>query len=508
MDGYNFNSRNGDSCGCADCGVDKTQIASSHEYEPMLIMNTKLATQPQQVQRGKVLLPEIHKAVQKWSNSFFRSSIPTNLTDKSVVTEINDERAKLLTAHYLYGERNGTTEEIPYNDSEISNRISDLKLESLWLYGGGLSKALKDFSEKSQAGFRIPTGNTKKCLQCLGAGQVDCLFCKGTGKCDSDKSKPCPHCKRGQKQCGHCNGYKYVQEVIEVKTRFKVQETKEHDYTGDIPPGKIKQTTGTVLFNEISEYPEDGMLDMLKGGINAQECKTLQTGVARVFHSLIEKKLQGYDGDINLLHGLVDKFLKQIPNALNESRVLEHELVPVRLRIMVEDLPVKKLSCTYKDKPYSLWIYGKEQKVYAKKRPLGFTGRLVVLWIIQLIIVGLLMYWFTGRPLNQVPSSPSPATAAAIEASEAPKSQVALPVARTPPGPSAIPFSLSPDLQEIVKLFEAGMHDEVITNFISHSGKSYNLRADDIIYLSTQGVSQGVIRALQNPSPGGVQGRH
>jgi hypothetical protein len=57
-------------------------------------MNAELATQPQPVQKGRVLPPEIHKAVQKWSNSFFRPSIPTNLMDKSTVTEINDERVK------------------------------------------------------------------------------------------------------------------------------------------------------------------------------------------------------------------------------------------------------------------------------------------------------------------------------------------------------------------------------------------------------------------------------
>src|ERR1017187_2697646 len=33
--------------------------------------------------------------------------------------------------------------------------------QSLWLYGGGLSKAPSGFSEKSQDTFRIPTGKTK-----------------------------------------------------------------------------------------------------------------------------------------------------------------------------------------------------------------------------------------------------------------------------------------------------------------------------------------------------------
>ncbi len=68
--------------------------------------------------------------------------------------------------------------------------------------------------------------------------------------------------------------------------------------------------------------------------------------------------------------------------------------------------------------------------------------------------------------------------------------------------------NLSPDLQEVVKLSQSHMGDDVIVNYIRSSGKSYRLSADDIIYLSGQGVSQGVISALQtttvtspNPAP-------
>ena len=56
--------------------------------------------------------------------------------------------------------------------------------------------------------------------------------------------------------------------------------------------------------------------------------------------------------------------------------------------------------------------------------------------------------------------------------------------------------NLSPDLQEIVKLAQAHMSDEVILSFIKGSGKSYTLSADDMLYLNSQGVSQPVISAL------------
>ena len=58
------------------------------------------------------------------------------------------------------------------------------------------------------------------------------------------------------------------------------------------------------------------------------------------------------------------------------------------------------------------------------------------------------------------------------------------------------PANQSPQLQEIVKLTQAKMGDDVILAYIKNSGASYNLSADDILYLNTQGVSQPVISAL------------
>ena len=58
------------------------------------------------------------------------------------------------------------------------------------------------------------------------------------------------------------------------------------------------------------------------------------------------------------------------------------------------------------------------------------------------------------------------------------------------------PANMSPDLQEIVKFAQAHMTDDVILAYIKNSGKVYSLSGDDMIYLSSQGVSQAVISAL------------
>jgi hypothetical protein len=58
------------------------------------------------------------------------------------------------------------------------------------------------------------------------------------------------------------------------------------------------------------------------------------------------------------------------------------------------------------------------------------------------------------------------------------------------------PANLSPGLQEVIKLTQAHMADEVIVAYIKNSGASYSLSANDILYLNSQGVSQPVISTL------------
>ncbi len=60
--------------------------------------------------------------------------------------------------------------------------------------------------------------------------------------------------------------------------------------------------------------------------------------------------------------------------------------------------------------------------------------------------------------------------------------------------------SLPPGVQDIVKLAHAGISEDVMMAQIKSAGASYNLNADQIIYLNSQGVSQSVIQALL---PGG-----
>jgi hypothetical protein len=56
--------------------------------------------------------------------------------------------------------------------------------------------------------------------------------------------------------------------------------------------------------------------------------------------------------------------------------------------------------------------------------------------------------------------------------------------------------NLPPGVQDVVKLSQAGLGEDVIMAQVKNAGATYNLNADQLIYLSKAGVSQNVIKAL------------
>jgi hypothetical protein len=65
------------------------------------------------------------------------------------------------------------------------------------------------------------------------------------------------------------------------------------------------------------------------------------------------------------------------------------------------------------------------------------------------------------------------------------------------------PANLPPGVQDVLKLTRAGLSEDLILAQVRTTSATYNLTADQIIYLSNQGVSQNVIKALM-PAAGGA----
>jgi hypothetical protein len=74
------------------------------------------------------------------------------------------------------------------------------------------------------------------------------------------------------------------------------------------------------------------------------------------------------------------------------------------------------------------------------------------------------------------------------------------------PPPAAPPLTLSYGVSQVVQLSKANIGEPTIVAYVQSSGNSFNLDANQIVYLKQQGVSDGVVKAMldQKNRPGAV----
>ncbi len=344
---------------------------------------------------------ELKQVINKWSNSIFRPIIPTNLMSKSEITGTEDDGAKLIYLKFLYGVRTGKWTTQPSNGSS-SNVMQDYNYESLWKYTFEKDKMPEDFNSVSRKKIGvIPTGIIEKCHPCRGNGQVKCSKCKGTGfytrhindGTGRTEEKKC-NCGDGWVHCRNCNGYGQVEKIIETKGEYKLSETKDSQYTGEVPEEKIKKITGDVIYEQVYEYPIDVLRKMTLGGVNAEEFNMLNTSVLDFLKESIDTHLQEReDIDTLKIHEQLNAVFESLPNPGKDNEVLKYETLPVRVMVKVENAPVKQVDYKYKEKDYSLWVYGKERSIWKEKAPSAFNYKSVI-WIILLLGIALAGTYF------------------------------------------------------------------------------------------------------------------
>src|SRR2546425_250695 len=85
-----------------------------------------------------------------------------------------------------------------------------------------------------------------------------------------------------------------------------------------------------------------------------------------------------------------------------------------------------------------------------------------------------------------------------ITASAGPQSEDPAPAPPAEPLPAiaTAPAKLSPGLDEIVQLAQAGVGDDVLLAYVENSPTSYKLEVDEILYLHDLGISAEVIAGL------------
>jgi hypothetical protein len=342
------------------------------------------------------LTTELVSAVDKWSSSFWRLTIPNELFSNSSITSVTEESGNAIYAVLLYGERRGELKEVPYDHSELKQKITDLAQESLWLYiidsKGNEEQPPQGIETEKRSNFYIPTGKIHRCHRCSGQGQVKCSTCGGRGSVKRERDgrtywEPCSCCRGGLVECGHCAGYGWIQQVIKCFTEYKTSKTQDFEYSGPVPKSDFAKARGQTLFEEEIDYPQDLLRTMLTGGIDPNEYLQLQNIVKGKLHEAITHRLTAYEGNLRLVHELVDRFLGTMPNPVQANKLLEYEIIPVRLRVKVERKPVYKVTYAYKSETYELWVYGTERKVYAPKKPREFTNKAIIFSVVLVIAI-------------------------------------------------------------------------------------------------------------------------
>ncbi len=364
------------------------QILDEYNYAPA--SSTKTVAKDSSTKTVVAELGQhLHDAIDSWSSSFLRPLVPPKLMSNAAITRIEDDGAKLIYAKFLYGEQTGTFRTIPF-DGSYGNVINDAGQESLWLYSLEHEQIPSGFESKSYDGGQIRTGEVQKCNTCRGQGQVTCKTCGGkvrwTEKSgDNYVDKVCS-CGNGKQNCETCTGFGEMETVILVKKNFRVFETKNSQYRGEVPEEKIKKITGTSIFEHTIEYPVDEVKSMLIGGINVEEFNQLNSAVLEDIHDKINIEL--YDKGVNtkLIHEQINTLFNSVPNPGRENKLLQKEVMPIRVMLRVEDAPVTQVNYSFKEEDYSIWVYGNEHKVWYQSIPSSFNYKIKTLLAALLVV--------------------------------------------------------------------------------------------------------------------------
>lgn len=339
----------------------------------------------------------IISAVDKWSSSFLRPLIPPKLLSSSIIIQAEDDGAKLIYAKFLYGEKTGKQSTKPFSGSYVDKSDKIKSDSSLWDFSINTEKIPDNFVSSSSSGGYIGTGNVQKCRYCRGQGEVTCTKCNGRVRWsekqgDSYVEKHCS-CGNGKQICSTCDGYGNVEDVIIVENIFNVYETKNSQYTGEVPETHIKKITGQTIFEEIFEYPKNNVKEILREGVTVTEFNELNKAVLDKLRIQIDYNLQNKGVDTKRIHQQMNALFDTVPNPAKENKLMVKEMMPIRVMVKVEDAPVTQINYQFKENDYSIWVFGNENSVWYQKIPFSFNYKLIVIIVAIISIVGLLIFF-------------------------------------------------------------------------------------------------------------------
>jgi hypothetical protein len=337
-------------------------------------------------------------AMNKWSGAFFKLMLPSGLGTKATIKAAEDEGAKVLSMGTYLGHRTAVVDAVPYDGSRYEGHtMKDESQGTLWMYETTFPDG---FTPRAGEKFHVSLGKTFKCRECRGQGRVKCRTCGGrvrwtTRSGDSITEHTC-NCGDGKQDCGVCTGYGEMLQVLNVSTQYNFDEKRDKEYSGRLPESLLMGSSGNIIFRHTSEFEKRVIAEAIDG-FAPEEFDRLMRDTHQELKTEATTKVAGQMVNPKILHGLIDDYFKGIPNPVASNKRLQAEILPVRMKCEVTDVPVQAVKYDYKGKDYSLYVYGNDGAVWVEgDKPSEFTWKLgVVLGIVGALILFLIIVALT-----------------------------------------------------------------------------------------------------------------
>jgi len=332
----------------------------------------------------------VTQAMDRWSGAFSKLMLPSGLGTKAVIKQCIDEGAKVLTMGVYMAYRTADVDAVPYDGGTYEGHtIKDDSQGTLWKY----ETAFPDgFQAREGEKFIVSLGHVFKCDACRGQGRVRCSKCGGKvrwqeKKGDSIVTYTC-NCGDGRMDCHTCTGYGTMLKVLRVATRYAFEEQKAKEYSGRLPEGHLMGSTGNSIYRHVAEFDKRVIAEAIDG-FEPDEYTRLMNDVHSELRNDVSNRVAGQMVNPQILNGLIDGYFRTLPNPVAANKRLKAEVLPVRMKCEVTDVPVKAVKYEYKGRDYALYVYGNDGKVWAEgDKPSEFTWKTgVVLGIVVVVVV-------------------------------------------------------------------------------------------------------------------------
>jgi hypothetical protein len=338
-------------------------------------------------------------AMNTWSGGFFKLTLPSGLGTKATIKETADEGAKVLSMGTYLGHRTAVVAAVPYDGSRYEGHtMQDESKGTLWMYETDLPDG---FSPRAGEQFLVSLGKTFKCPNCRGQGLVTCRTCNGrvrwtTRSGDTTTEHTC-NCGNGKENCGNCSGYGEMLQVLRVATTYTFDEKKDKEYSGRLPESLLMTSPGNAIFRHTCEFEKRAIAEAIDG-FEPEEFDRLMKDTHQELKAEATAKVAGQMVNPTILHSLIDDYFKGIPNPVAANKRLQAEVLPVRMKCEVTDVPVQSVKYEYKGKDYALYVYGNGAAVWIDgDKPSEFTWKLgVILGLVGAIVLIIIIMAIAG----------------------------------------------------------------------------------------------------------------